>query len=48
MREVGFLSLYACPSSRNGVAYYQLTDKGLMASADISGTKYWKNDDLNK
>jgi lipid-binding SYLF domain-containing protein len=33
---------------KNGVAVYQLTDKGLMASADISGTKYWKSDDLNK
>lgn len=33
---------------KNGVAFFQLTKKGLMASADISGTKYWKNDDLNK
>ena len=33
---------------RNGVAIYQMTDKGLMASADITGTKYWKSDDLNK
>ena len=33
---------------KNGVAFYQITDKGLMASADIAGTKYWKNDDLNK
>ncbi|MEJ2189332.1 MAG: YSC84-related protein [Acidobacteriota bacterium] len=32
----------------NGVAIYQLTDKGLMASADIAGTKYWKNEKLNK
>ena len=32
----------------NGVAIYQLTDKGLMASADIAGTKYWKNKKLNK
>jgi lipid-binding SYLF domain-containing protein len=31
----------------NGVAIYQLTDKGLMASADIAGTKYWKNKKLN-
>jgi lipid-binding SYLF domain-containing protein len=38
----------AASTFKNGVAYYQLTDKGLMASADISGTKYWKNDDLNK
>ena len=33
---------------KNGVAFYQMTEKGLMASADIAGTKYWKNDDLNK
>ena len=32
----------------NGMAIYQITDKGLMASADVSGTKYWKNDKLNK
>jgi lipid-binding SYLF domain-containing protein len=31
----------------NGVAVWQLTDKGLMASADITGTKYWKNKKLN-
>jgi lipid-binding SYLF domain-containing protein len=38
----------AAATFKNGVAIYQLTDKGLMASADIAGTKYWKNDDLNK
>jgi lipid-binding SYLF domain-containing protein len=27
---------------------YTLSDKGLMASADISGTKYWADEDLNK
>jgi len=32
----------------NGIAVYQFTEKGLMASADISGTKYWKDEDLNK
>ncbi|HSN55429.1 MAG TPA: YSC84-related protein [Candidatus Sulfomarinibacteraceae bacterium] len=31
----------------NGVAVWQITEKGLMASADIAGTKYWKNKDLN-
>ncbi|MEE4274069.1 MAG: hypothetical protein V2I67_20495 [Thermoanaerobaculales bacterium] len=31
----------------NGIAIYQLTDKGLLASADIAGTKYWKNKKLN-
>ena len=32
----------------NGIAIYQITDKGLMASADIAGTKYWKHKKLNK
>lgn len=32
---------------RNGVAVFQMTEKGLMASADITGTKYWKNKKLN-
>ena len=32
---------------RNGVAIYQLTEKGLMLQADLSGTKYWKADNLN-
>ncbi len=31
----------------NGIAIYQMTEKGLMANADIAGTKYWKNDKLN-
>jgi len=31
----------------NGLAIYKITDKGLMASADVSGTKYWKNKKLN-
>jgi phosphoglycolate phosphatase len=25
-----------------------MIEKGLMASADISGTKYWKSDNLNR
>lgn len=32
---------------RNGMAFYQLTGAGLMLQADISGTKYWKDKDLN-
>jgi len=32
----------------NGIAIYQMTEKGLMALADIAGTKYWKNDKLNQ
>jgi lipid-binding SYLF domain-containing protein len=31
----------------NGIAVWQVTEKGLMASADISGTRYWKNKKLN-
>jgi lipid-binding SYLF domain-containing protein len=31
----------------NGIAYFQMTEAGLMASADISGTKYWKSKKLN-
>ncbi len=34
-------------SFSNGLAVYQITDKGLMLQADISGTKYWKNKKLN-
>ena len=32
----------------NGLAVYQISDKGLMAAADIAGTKYFKNDKLNE
>jgi lipid-binding SYLF domain-containing protein len=32
----------------NGVAFFQLTDKGLMAHADVTGTRFWVDDDLNK
>ena len=32
----------------NGLAIYQITDKGLMLHADIAGTKYWQNKKLNK
>jgi lipid-binding SYLF domain-containing protein len=32
---------------RNGIAYWKMTKAGLMAHADIAGTKYWKNDKLN-
>lgn len=31
----------------NGVAIYQFSDKGLMAQAEIAGTKYWKSENLN-
>jgi len=32
----------------DGLAIYKMNDAGLMASADVSGTKYWKNDKLNE
>ncbi len=32
----------------DGVAAYELTEKGLKLTADITGTKYWKNSDLNE
>jgi lipid-binding SYLF domain-containing protein len=31
----------------NGTSVYQLTDTGIMLKMSISGTKYWKNDELN-
>lgn len=37
----------ATSSFIDGVAVYQLTDKGLMAQADLSGTRFWKSDKLN-
>ena len=32
----------------NGIAIYQLTEKGLMLNADVAGTKYWKDKKLNE
>lgn len=31
---------------RDGMAVFQFSDKGLMARADLAGTKYWVNDKL--
>jgi len=31
----------------NGTAVFQLTEKGLLLAADLTGTKYWKDADLN-
>jgi lipid-binding SYLF domain-containing protein len=31
----------------NGMAVYQITEKGLAIEADIAGTKYWKDKKLN-
>jgi lipid-binding SYLF domain-containing protein len=30
----------------DGMAFFQITDKGLMAWADVSGTKFWVTEDL--
>ncbi len=31
----------------DGVAFFQITDKGLMAIADVSGTRFWVAETLN-
>jgi len=31
----------------DGVAFFQITDKGLIAIADVSGTRFWVADTLN-
>ncbi len=31
----------------DGMAVFQLTKKGLLLVADLTGTKYWKNSDLD-
>jgi lipid-binding SYLF domain-containing protein len=31
----------------DGIAFYQLTDRGLMAQADVSGTRFWTVNELN-
>ena len=38
----------AASAFKDGMALYQFTDKGLSATVDVSGTKYWKNDELNQ
>ena len=37
----------AAATFHEGVVVWVITDKGLMANADVSGTKYWKADKLN-
>ncbi len=32
----------------SGIAVFQFTEKGYILQADISGTKYWQDDKLNK
>jgi hypothetical protein len=31
----------------NGIALFQVSEKGLMAHADVTGTKFWVIDNLN-
>jgi lipid-binding SYLF domain-containing protein len=38
----------ATTTFENGVAVYQMTEAGLMAQVDISGTRYWKYHRLNE
>jgi lipid-binding SYLF domain-containing protein len=38
----------AVSTFNEGLAVFQLTNKGLLAQADISGTKYWKAKKLNQ
>jgi len=45
---MGKNSLEAQAKFTNGMAYYQLSDTGIMLNADITGTKYWKSAELNK
>jgi lipid-binding SYLF domain-containing protein len=44
----GTASAEAAAGFVKGIALYQLTESGLMAQADVAGTKYWKDGDLNQ
>jgi len=37
----------AAGAFNNGIALFKLNEKGLAATADVSGTKYWKDKKLN-
>ena len=41
-------SMQGALSVSPGVWIYQLTDKGLAVEATVKGTKYWKDEALNK
>ena len=43
----GSASASAESTFSGGLKIYQLTEKGLMANAEVAGTKYWKYDKLN-
>lgn len=44
---LGKASLEAQAKFTNGMAYYQISETGIMLDADITGTKYWKSRELN-
>jgi lipid-binding SYLF domain-containing protein len=46
--NLGKTSLEAQAKFTNGMAYYQISETGIMLDADITGTKYWKSEELNK
>jgi lipid-binding SYLF domain-containing protein len=44
---LGKASLEAQAKFTNGMAYYQLSETGILLDATLSGTKYWKSAELN-
>jgi lipid-binding SYLF domain-containing protein len=44
---LGRSSLEAQAKFTNGMAYYQLSDTGIILDANLTGTKYWKSKELN-
>jgi len=44
---LGKASLEAQAKFTNAMAYYQLSETGIMLDATLSGTKYWKSQELN-
>jgi lipid-binding SYLF domain-containing protein len=44
---LGKTTLEAQAKFTNGMAYYQISETGVMLDADLTGTKYWKSKELN-
>lgn len=44
---LGKATLEAQAKFTNGMAYYQISETGIMLDADITGTKYWRSRELN-
>jgi lipid-binding SYLF domain-containing protein len=44
---LGKASVEAQAKFTNGMAYYQLSETGIMLDANLTGTKYWKSKELN-